>query len=247
MNHPPHSTTTASSASGQADFNGDFRIIAPFLSTIRKTFTLSTHEKNLCPSGHRHQSFPGHPVYLGYVLLGGEEWQTPFCVTGDTDDEDNVKLMIQDKNRDGSAIPISEETLLKAMKKAQGMTQMDILRNLEVTGYWWMDMIETNKSELLPFERCFRENAKLMRDDFCATYFENTIIKYVVHTIANARCLELGRFLLGSTMRGSGGLAEVYNDCGWTDLAERKDLAELNPEKLAKEYENKLVVKELPL
>lgn len=241
MDHPPHSTTTATSASGQLDFDDYSRIVAPFLSSIhiRKTLTLSTRETNTYIRGHRHKSFPGHPVIVGYVLL--EDCRTPFWVTGDTDAEDGVKLTIQDKNRDGSAIPISEEKLTKAMSKAQGMMQMDILKNLEMPGSWWRDMIETNKSGFDLFQPWFRENAVLMRDEFYATYFKETIIKYVVHSIANARRLELGRFQIESMMRRSGRLAEVYNNCGWTDLAE------LNPEKLAKEYEDKLVMEGLPL
>ena len=240
MNHPSHSATTASSASGQASYK---RIISPFLSTIRKTLTLGTREKNISINGCRHEFFPGHPVIVGYVLLlGGEKSQTRFWVTGDTDDKYVVTLTIQSKERDGSAIQIDKKSLSEAMEKAQGMTQKDIFKNLQVGDYSWMKTIDPKKSELTRLQEWAHKNRLRVHDDSSATHFMMTVRKHIVSTIATARRLELERFLVAAIMQehDSGRLAEVYNDCGWTYLAERKDLAELNPEKLAREYEDKL-------
>ena len=83
--------------------------------------------------------------------------------------------------------------------------------------------------------RATRENAETMRNDCCDTFFTNKVVNYVRQIIADARRRELDRFL---ALAKYGRHAEVYMQCGYWDLAERKELAELDPVKLAIEYES---------
>ena len=239
----------APSAPDLANVNGDARIIAPFLSNIRKPYIQRTKKNLYYGSGHRRQFLPGNPVIVGTVQLAGfEEFKPPFCVTGDTDDEDNVTLTIQDIDAQGRAIPISKEILQKAMKKAQGLTQTEIVRNLKMPSYLWTWMVENNMEELWVVRTSVRENPLMMRDHYLHLFMD-TILKYVVHTISHKKAQEWVRFLV--LLRKPNGLAEIYKLCGWTDLAERKDLATMDPVKLAKEYEdlclNKSAMEELPM
>ena len=249
MDDPSHSVTTAPSAPSPASFNGDYRIICPFLSNTRKPCIQRTEKIFYIGSGHRRQSLPGNPVIVGTVQLAGfEECKPPFCVTGNTDDEDNVTLTIQGRDEQGRSIPVSEEILQKAMKKAQGLTQTDIMRNLEVTSWLWKQMVEDNTGEHYVAHPSVRENPLIIRDQYFHLFMD-TILKHVIQTISHQRAMERERFLI--MLRKPNGLAEVYKLCGWTDLAERKDLAKIDPVKLVEEYEesciNKLGMGELPM
>ena len=77
--------------------------------------------------------------------------------------------------------------------------------------------------------------------------FTDTILKHVLQTLSHHKSVERKRF--ANMLSRPNGLAEVYKECGWTDLAERKDLAKMDPVKLAKEYDdlclNKLAMEEL--
>ena len=249
MDGPSHSATTAPSALVLANFDGDARVIAPFLSNTRKPCIQRTEKNLYIGSGHRRQSLPGNPVIVGTVQLAGfEECKPPFCVTGDTDDEDNVTLTIQDIDAQGRAIPVSKEILHKAMKKAQGLTQTGIMRILEVPSYEWKWMVENNMEELWVAHPSVRENPLMMREHYLHLFMD-TVLKYVVQTISHKKAQERERFMV--MLRKPNGLAEIYKLCGWTDLAERKDLAKMDPVKLAKGYEdlclNKLAMEELPM
>ena len=238
----------ASSASGQTNFDGDFRLIQPWLPTIRKTLTVGTREKDISLNGHRHKSFPGHPVILGYVLLlGGEERHTHFWVTGDINNEYKVTLTIQNKERDGSPLPIDENSLQEAMRKAQGMTHKDILTNLHVGDYSWPKANEMKKSDLTRLREQIQRNnewAQLnpwrVHNISSDTDLTVPIGDHVVRTISTARFKERERFHWAALFSIPGRLAEVYNDCGWPDLAERKGLVELHPSYQAIKYEETL-------
>ena len=153
-----------------------------------------------------------------------------------------MTLTIQNKERDGSAIPIDEKSLQVAMKKAREMTQLDIYKNLEVGDYSWMKLNEekeTMKPELTYLQEWAQRNPERVRDNSSNTYFGHTIRIHVFNTIANARSEERGRFYRAAMMQKQkpGQLAEVYNDCGWTDLAMREDLVEMDPYVQATKYE----------
>ena len=76
MDYLSHSATTDPSTPILANFNGDARVIAPFLSNIRKPCSQRT-EKNLYISpGHRRQCLPGNPVIVSTIQLAGVEKST---------------------------------------------------------------------------------------------------------------------------------------------------------------------------
>ena len=63
---------------------------------------------------------------------------------------------------------------------------------------------------------------------------------HVVGTISTARFKERQRFHGATLFPIPGRLAEVYDDCGWPDLAARKGLVELHPSYQASKYEETL-------
>ena len=235
MADPSHSATTGPSASDLEKFNGDARIIAPFFSIIDKPCSQRTQKDLYISPGHRRQSLSGNPVLVGTIQLAGfEEFKPPLCVTGDTDDEDDVTLTIQAIDQHGRGIPVSEEIPQKAMKKAQALTQEDIMRKLEVPSNLWEEMVKKHWTKSCVAHA--PSGNPLATRAYYFPLFQDTISKYVLQTLSHQRFKERKRF--ENMLSRPNGLAKVYKECGWTDLAERKDLAKMDPVKLAKEYDD---------
>ncbi len=224
---PPHSARTGSSATGPANFNCDFRLIAPFYSEVRKPLCISAHKNLYDQPGLRRRSYPGNPVIVGCIYLAGfKEPQRPFYVTGDTDDEDNVTLTIQDKDQLGFAISDNEEIVQEAMKKAREFTQTDTTNILEIHPTMWMLAMKTHTDiEWLEiFDERFGNDPSWVRDSW-PSLFMSTITNYVVQTIKQARKEERRYFLAEMP-----NLYEIYKRCGWMDLAK------MDPEEWSQQF-----------
>ena len=109
-------------------------------------------------------------------------------------------------------------------------------------------MVEKNRGELHVASLSVRENPLVIRDQYFHLFMD-TILKHVLQTLSYQRAVERKRIMI---MLGKpNGLAKIYKECGWTDLAERKDLVKMDPVKLAKEYDdlclNKSAMEELPM
>ena len=242
--------TSVPSAPILANFNDDARIIAPFSSNIRKPLTLSTRKDLYIDSGYRRQFLPGNPVLVGSIRFAGfDECEPPFCVTADTDDNDNVTLTVQKTDGHGCTIPVPWTTVDSAMVVAKMYTQSEILRLLEVGEDMWKRMIEINMEQLSILQPSVREKALTVRDHFLELYFMDTVIKYVLRTMSESRAQERERFMKMASEHN--GLEMVYMECGWLDRAESKDLAKTDPVKLAKEYDElclkESAMEELPM
>lgn len=231
MDHPPPPTATASSASGQTDFNGDSRIIAPMLAKNHKPLTISTSENLYIDPGFRRHSFLGNPVIIGTIHLPNfPQCRGPLCVTGDTDNEYNVLLSIQSKNESGLPVSDEKELLQQAMRKAQELSQTDIKELLEVAPEMWKKMYTPfpDIEDILGREGIAERvgnDPSWVRDNESAL-FGGMIRNYVTRTQQLARHAEMMVF---TVMINIDRLAEVYKRCGWMDLAEmdRLELAGL--------------------
>lgn len=218
MDTLPHTATAVPFGPNSANFSNDTRIITPLLLNTRKPLTISDTNDLRHEPGLRRQYFPGNPVIVGYVRLGGFAEGQRLCVTGDTHDQDNVTLTIQDTDQFG----VYKEELQKVMSFARGYTDADIARILEVDSMMWQEQMTRNSDiEVLDIiDKRFGTDPSWVRDTR-PHLFLSTIKNYVVQTIKAAREDERRHFLALARVKPW----EIYERCGWLHVAVRDEVS----------------------